>query len=360
MNESPILSTPHPRPPARADGPALVFDACHAGVILRAVLFVELVLAVGALFGSGNAAGWLLLVAMLTGGALPATLAWIVACCSAKRLLQRLPTGGQYGAGVALGALAGLYACAMLGMMDVAADPPPWLAGACAGALLAALLVAALLLRARARTPAATAARLSELQARIRPHFLFNTLNRAIALVRAEPARAEALLEDLSDLFRHALADRGDAATLEEELQLAERYLAIEQTRFGVRLRVDWALDPAAGEARLPPLLLQPLVENAVKHGVEPDAAGGWLRIATERRGSQVVVAIDNSLPEQAAAPRAPGHGIALANVRERLRLLHDVEVTFDAGPQRDGSWRARIVLPADAPATARPAEAAP
>ena len=112
-------------------------------------------------------------------------------------------------------------------------------------------MMAALVLRARGQTPAATTARLEELQSRIRPHFLFNTLNSAIALVREEPAKAETMLEDLSELFRQALADPGESVTLADEIALAERYLAIEQVRFGDRLRVRWDLD-AAGQRRPP------------------------------------------------------------------------------------------------------------
>ena len=104
------------------------------------------------------------------------------------------------------------------------------------------------------------------------PHFLFNTLNSAIALVRAEPAKAESLLEDLSDLFRHALVEQGESVTLAEEITLAQRYLAIEEVRFATACRCSGA-HPRTDAARLPPLLLQPLVENAVKHGVEPSRA---------------------------------------------------------------------------------------
>ena len=206
--------------------------------------------------------------------------------------------------------------------------------------------MAALVLRARGRTPAATAARLSELQSRIRPHFLFNTLNSAIALVRAEPARAETLLEDLSDLFRHALLDQGEAVTLAEEIALARRYLDIEQVRFGDRLQVHWSLDARADSAPLPSLLLQPLVENAVKHGVEPDPEGGSIHIRTELRGSRVLVVITNSLPAASPVTAPSGHGIALANVRDRLRLLHDVQCDFSAGPHNGGHYQVRISLP--------------
>jgi two-component system sensor histidine kinase AlgZ len=246
-----------------------------------------------------------------------------------------------------LGALAGSYGCFMLSLSPFAPSPP-WLAAAMTGALLAGLLVGALVLRARGRTPAATTARLAELQSRIRPHFLFNTLNSAIALVRAEPARAETLLEDLSDLFRAALLDRGETTTLAQEVQLARHYLAIEQVRFGDRLRVQWQIDPAADAARLPPLLLQPLVENAIKHGVEPSTEGGEVQVRTRLKGDRVRIDILNTLPN-ATLPfetRSAGHGIALANVRDRLRLLHDVEIEFSAGV-RDDHYHVRITFPA-------------
>ena len=347
---------PRPRAPVQR---ALVFDACHVGVVLRAVLFVEIVLGVGAMYGASTLLEWLARVSLLTGGALPATLVWLIAACSLKTLLQRLGTNGQFAAGVVLGTLAGLYACAMLSLVGVA-EQPPWLASAASGALLSAALVAALVLRARGRTPAATAARLTELQSRIRPHFLFNTLNSAIALVREEPAKAESLLEDLSDLFRHALVEQGEAVTLAEEITLARRYLAIEEVRFGKRLQVQWSLDPRTDNARLPPLLLQPLVENAVKHGVEPSARGGKLRVLTELRGSRVVVRITNTLPstDTRTGDLPRGHGIALDNVRARLALLHDVQGAFSAGVQ-DGLYQVRITLPApSAPKPAAPVHA--
>ena len=343
MQETQILSTPSPAATATPKR-ALVFDACHAGVVLRAVLFVEAVAGVGAMFATETPAQWLADLALLTGGVLPATLAWLLVACSLKVWLQRLSIAQQYTAGVLLGTLAGLLACALLAL--VLADNPPWLACAAAGALLSALLVAGLILRARARAPATTTARLAELQARIRPHFLFNTLNSAIALVRAEPAQAEALLEDLSDLFRHALVEQGETATLGEEIQLAQRYLAIEQVRFGERLRVQWLLDPNADGAHLPPLLLQPLVENAVKHGVEPSRHGGKLRIATQRRGDRVVVRITNTLPApHEGSTSTRGHGIALDNVRARLALLHDVQAQFST-KVKNGLYQVRISIP--------------
>jgi two-component system sensor histidine kinase AlgZ len=345
MKDSQILSafqdSPLPRPAPRSKR-ALVYDACHVGVILRAVLFVETVMSVGAMFGAASIPDWLLRVAVLSGAALPATLAWLIVACSLKTVLARLAPLTQQLFGLALGALAGLYGCAMMALVGIA-GAAPWVASAFAGALLSAALVAALVLRAKGRMPADTAARLSELQARIRPHFLFNTLNSAIALVREDPARAEAILEDLSDLFRHALIDQGESVTLAAEVALARRYLDIEQVRFGDRLQVEWALDPAAGGARVPPLVLQPLVENAVKHGVEPSATGAQVKVSTQRRGGTVVIKVTNTVP---AGQGRPGHGVAQDNVRDRLRLLHDVEGQFQA-VLKDGIYQVRMEVPA-------------
>jgi two-component system, LytTR family, sensor histidine kinase AlgZ len=343
MKDSQILSAfqdlpPQPRPVAAV----LVFDACHVGVILRAVLFVETVMAAGALYGAASPLDWLWRVAFLSGAALPGTLAWLLVACSLKQVLARLSRPAQQAFGMILGAAGGLFGCALSAMSGLPGRSP-WTASAVTGALLAAALVTALVLRAKARTPADTAARLAELQARIRPHFLFNTLNTAVALVREDPRGAEAILEDLSDLFRHALADPGESVTLAEEVALARRYLDIEQVRFGDRLRVEWSLDERADAARVPPLLLQPLVENAVKHGVEPSADGAQVKVSTQRRAGTVVIKVTNTVP---AGQGRGGHGVAQANVRERLRLLHDVQAQFQT-VLKDGVYQVRMEVPA-------------
>ncbi len=347
MKDTQILSVFHDATAPLAEDallrpPALVFDACHVGVVLRAVLFVQGVMAVAAMFGSSTPLEWLTRLSLVTGGALPATLLWLIVACSFKKGLARLSPAWQQAAGIALGALAGLYGCGVLALVGLL-EPAPWLASAFGGALLSAALVAALVLRARGRAPAATAARLAELQARIRPHFLFNTLNSAISLVRAEPRKAERLLEDLSDLFRAALMAQGESVTLADEIALAKTYLAIEQVRFGERIRVEWALDELANSARLPPLLLQPLVENAVKHGVEPSTSGADIKVSTQRRGSRVVIKVSNTTP---VVGSERGSGLALDNVRERLSLLHDVQAQFHSG-LKDGVFQVRLEVPA-------------
>jgi two-component system sensor histidine kinase AlgZ len=329
------------QPAPTDDAPVLVFDACQMGVVLRAVLLVEAAVGAAAMFGATGFIDWVVRASLATGAALPATLTWLLLACFCKRWLAGLVAPVQYTLAIALGAVCGLYGCVVLTLSGFG-EVLPWFASSVAGALLSGVLVASLVLRAKGRTPADTAARLSELQSRIRPHFLFNTLNSAIALVRAEPARAEALLEDLSDLFRSALVDQGASVTLADEIALAQRYLAIEQVRFGERLHVQWSLDPDADAAKLPPLILQPLVENAVVHGVEPSANGAEVRISTQRKGSVVVIKVTNTVP---AGQGRGGAGVALKNVRERLALLHDVQGQFRSG-LKDGVYQVRLEVP--------------
>lgn len=305
--------------------PTLVFDACHVGVVLRAVLFVQVVVAVGMMFGAANWRHWLLDMSLLSAITQPAVLLWLVLGCGLKTVLGRWSLSAQVACGIVLGMGAGVFAMGFLAY--VAPDMGRyWWASACAGGVLASVLMAGLVWRVRAQTPAATQARLVELQARIRPHFLFNTLNSAIALVRDEPERAEHLLEDLSELFRSALTETHTDVSLGQELTLARRYLDIEAVRFGARLRLHWHLDPYAETARLPPLILQPLVENAVRHGVEPNPEGADVDIRTQKRGDRVVIHIGNTV---SAHRGHAGAGLALNNVKERLHLLHDVQANF-------------------------------
>jgi two-component system sensor histidine kinase AlgZ len=326
--------------------PASVFDVCHVGVMLRTLLFVHGTMAVGMVFVAGGFAAWLRLVAAGASVALPGVLFWLLTACLLKRPLGALPAAGRWLGAIGLGAVSGAAAAALilpLGLDLLGQNPllAPTLAGAC----MAAAVYHWLQMRAQALLPADATARLAELQSRIRPHFLFNTLNTALALVRVDPARAEGVLEDLAELFRVALGDHSDPAasvTLGEEVELARRYLAIEQIRFGQRLKIQWELDPAADAARVPPLILQPLVENAVRHGVEPADAGGTIRVRTRVKMGRALVTIANSV---GGAPSRPGNGIALKNVRERLRLMHDMAAQFEAR-REDDLYRVQIVIP--------------
>ena len=327
---------------------AAAFDVCHPALALRAVLLVQAVLAIVALAGATTTAEWGARQAVLAFGGVAGTLLWLVAVCALRQPLRHTPAAARTAAVLGLGGGAALLAWWPLAWAGLAGDAGLLRAAGLllAGVAFAALLWAWLDLRARIWQPANASARLAELQSRIRPHFLFNALNTALALVRVDPRKAEAVLEDLAQLFRAALAEAGASVTLAEEIDLARRYLAIEEVRFGPRLVVQWHVDPRVHSARIPPLVLQPLVENAVRHGIEPAARGGQVTVRAVVQRGQAVVTVTNTLGSE---PGSPGHGMALHNVRERLRLLHDVAAQCDVwreGPPEAEIFHARITLP--------------
>ena len=321
---------------------AAAFDVCHPALALRAVLLVQAVLAIAVLTTAHG--DWVARQSACAFAGAAGTLLWLVLLCSLRLPLRAMDVVGRMLVVAALGALAALLSWLPLWAIGLTADAGVLrISGvALTGIGLALLLWAWLDLRARIWQPANASARLAELQSRIRPHFLFNALNTALALVRIDPERAESVLEDLAELFRVALADVGVSVSLDEEIDLARRYLAIEQVRFGDRMTVVWQLDPRIGSARVPALMLQPLVENAVRHGVEPSLTGGRIHIDGVARRGQVVLTVRNSVGE---TPSRPGHGMALHNVRERLRLLHDVAAQCDVGREGD-EFFVRVVLP--------------
>lgn len=325
----------------RADG---LPDFRNLGVIARILVAVNVLAFAAALAAHAElaaAAGAFVRWAALVE---PALLASLLALWIAAPRLQRLPYPAASAAALALVALAVTLAHAALG-----AVAETELARALAFALGAgALLLAWLRLRERAFSPALAEARLAALQARIRPHFLFNSLNAALGLLRRDPRRAEQVIEDLAELFRALLSDARAFVRLADEIALAERYAAIEQLRLGERLRLVWELDAAPVDALVPPLVLQPLVENAVYHGVEPAAGTGEVLVRIERRGDRVHVLVENTLgPAPAGGDAPPRHGsrMALDNIRERLALFYDAEAQL-ATAAADGRFCVEIDLP--------------
>jgi len=210
-------------------------------------------------------------------------------------------------------------------------------------ALVTVLVLGYLDWRHHRLSPALSEARLQALQSRMRPHFLFNSLNSVLALIRRDPARAEAMLEDLAELYRALLAEPRTLVPLREELTLARAYLAVEQVRLGDRLRLAWHVDTAPADALLPPLTLQPLVENAVRHGVEPRPDGACVTVEAFRDDDHLVLFVRNPLPPSEAVTQ--GHGLALANLRERLDLLYDAEARLRVY-ESEGEFVAQVRLP--------------
>ena len=174
------------------------------------------------------------------------------------------------------------------------------------------------------------AARVHALQARIRPHFLFNSMNTIAALTRTAPREAEQAVQDLADLFRASLAEPLETITLADELEIARTYQRIEQLRLGERLRVVWRVEALPLDARVPGLLLQPLLENAIYHGIEPRPAGGIVEINGERAGELLSLVVRN--PLGARAREHEGNQLALQNIRERLTLHYGARALLKAG----------------------------
>jgi two-component system sensor histidine kinase AlgZ len=198
-------------------------------------------------------------------------------------------------------------------------------------------------LRGRALSPALSEARLQALQARIRPHFLFNSLNAILSLVREEPKRAEAALEDMAELFRVLMADNRELSTLQSEVELTRQYLNLEQLRLGHRLKVEWHIDKMPGDARVPPMVLQPLVENAVYHGIEPSMNTGVIHINAYKVRDEVHVVLKN--PYRRNGAHHGGNKMALGNIRERLSLHFDAEASLSA-TVTDNEYHVHIRMP--------------
>jgi two-component system sensor histidine kinase AlgZ len=187
--------------------------------------------------------------------------------------------------------------------------------------------------RYRVLSPAIVEARLMALQARIRPHFLFNSLNTVLGLLREDPRRSETVLENLAELFRALLAESRTLVPLAKELELARAYVEIEMIRLGSRLQVQWQVANAPMDALVPPLVLQPLVENAVYHGIERTDGGGILNVVVFEKDETLTMVVRN--PCKAEEAGRPGNRMALSNIRERLALHFDADAqmsSFRAG----------------------------
>ena len=173
----------------------------------------------------------------------------------------------------------------------------------------------------RQQIQAEAQARVQALQARIRPHFLFNSMNSIAALTRSDPVRAEQAVQDLSDLFRVTLQEASERVTLDDEISVAERYLRMEALRLGNRLSVDWDIERLPRKRWVPSLILQPLLENAIYHGIEPSPLGGRIRITGWAEGKRITIKIINPRAPARADAHRNGNQIALENIRLRLQL---------------------------------------
>jgi two-component system sensor histidine kinase AlgZ len=317
-------------------------DWCNLGITLRVVTSVNLlffgVVGVSARSWGVFVSGCLDVAASLE----PILFASLLLGCLARRLLLPLAAPWQVAGNLAISVAATLIVEALLGPLSGLGSGYAWRDAALAATVCGAILYWAYL-RSQSNLPALAEARLQALQARIRPHFLFNSLNAVLGLIRTDPKRAESMLEDLAELFRVLMRDPRERVTLAEEIELCRQYLAIEALRLGERLQVHTDIEIGASGTLVPLLLLQPLVENAVHHGIEPSTAVGRIDLEVARNGSFVDILIAN--PWLGERAKRPGNQMALENVRQRLNLLYDLEGQLTTAV-KNGRFEVRVRLP--------------
>lgn len=321
-------------------------DCCNLGIILRILvpLNIAAVLLALASVERGVLASLIEMAVILE----PSALFSFAVICAMRKSINGRPVAVQWAVGIAVPVIftavfAFITGAVLMPDLD-GVSLALWVAVRALIALaLAALTIEFFRLRALSLSPSLSEARLQALQARIRPHFLFNSLNTVLGLMRSDPRRAEYTLENLADLFRVFMRDTRELVPLDEEVVTCQQYLAIENLRLGDRLQVGWRIEEMPGDALLPSLLLQPLIENAVHHGIEPREEPGEIVIVVTRVGERVRVEIVN--PTAPGQPHRPGNQMALSNIRERLLLLYDVEAelkTFES----DGEFRLLLEFP--------------
>jgi two-component system sensor histidine kinase AlgZ len=323
-------------------------DCCNLGIALRILVplnVAALVLAAGQSLGLLDAVNRFIDIALVLE---PVALGSLVVLCAVRKRVNgfRVPLQWAFGVGIpaALAVPAGMVAFPLVAGTTYPGGAGYWVAmRVLATAAVAFVVIEVLRLRARAYSPSLSEARLQALQARIRPHFLFNSLNTVLGLMRGDPRRAERTLENLADLFRVFMRDTRELVPLDEEVVTCQQYLAIEQLRLGDRLSVRWDLDTMPGDALLPSLLLQPLVENSVHHGIEPSTEPGEIAIRITQVGDRVRVEVVNPLAKE--TPVRPGNQMALSNVRERLMLLYDMEAELRTA-EEGGQFRLFLEFP--------------
>jgi two-component system sensor histidine kinase AlgZ len=315
---------------------------CNLGVMLRALLIVNLLAFAAALARATALETLWFEFLLLAAFCEPVLIVSLALACAARRMLHRL------GYAAALAVIAAFEVALAWFLTRLGADLMP-------GrnlpfvhvALLVLFMTGCLLfyfdLRARALSPAVAEARIQALQARIRPHFLYNSINAVLSLMRSDPRRAERALEDMADLFRVLMADNRMLTPIGHEVELARQYLAIEGIRLGERLKTSWRTESMPEDALVPPMVLQPLVENAVYHGIEPLPGGGEIAIEITRAGTRLHMTLTNPYPS--GNRHAPGNRMAIANIRERLQLHFDAEASMKS-EVRDGTYVVTIHMP--------------
>lgn len=340
-------------------------DFCTPAVVLAVVLISELVAVVLALgqTGTGTAASFWATLARTSLFLLWISLVGAAILCYGRPRLSRMTVPGASATALALLMLvSGLVSEAgwwlagywdELGLPPGHAPAPSGHVGFLARSMAITLIVGALALRYfyvahqwRQNVELEATSRVNALQARIRPHFLFNSMNTIAALTRRDPQLAEEAIEDLADLFRASLRDSSVRMTLKEEFEIARLYQRIEQLRLGDRLIVDWNIDDLPMRAQVPGLCVQPLLENAIYHGVEPSAGGGTVTIEGRvLEDDRILIGVRNLLPPDRKKTHRRGNQMALENISERFMIAYGSRAEVKFGTQ-DNEYRVTLTFP--------------
>jgi two-component system sensor histidine kinase AlgZ len=331
------------RPPA-ALVPTLIPDGCNLGTLLRVCIGVNVALLIGTLAAQAETGQFN--AAFLSSAAIvePVTLLTLLTWCGLRRFLPPLRARGQR---VLAWAVPAVIASGVLRLLMGPGESASGLIWAGSLVALAGGIAVQhyLELRARAFSPAVAEAKLQALQSRIRPHFLFNSLNAVLAVVQSDPVRAERMLENLAELFRAVMGDVRELVSLEHELDLCRRYVEIEQTRLGERLQVDWQVSPVHPRARVPQLLLQPIIENAVRYGAERLAGRCDIEVKVRQRGFLLEIGVSNPIAREPI--QREGNQIGLNNIRGRLALIYDLEAHLETRVRR-GRFELTMTIPVE------------
>ncbi len=323
--------------------PHRLLNLRNLGVNLRILIIVNLSLILAAVLLSASLSDFYGQLIRLSATAQPMLLFSLLLLYLSYPALSKLSYGIGLIAVLGLTGLASIFVLALLSPVFAPDQLPSAGRAVFFSSLLSGFTLYYFHLQQRAYAPAIAEARLQVLQARIQPHFLFNCINAVLSLMRSQPKQAESALEDMADLFRVLMADNRDLVTLAEEIALCRQYLALEKLRLGDRLTMQWQIDSMPDQALIPPLVLQPLLENAVHHGIEPMAEGGTIKLKIHSNKNEVHILIAN--PCQAGQSRHLGNNMALKNTQERLALHFDLEASLQSR-QANGLYQVHIILP--------------
>jgi len=318
----------------------VVPDLCNAPALSVAVLVGELLVIVLLLAGNGFSWAGLALTSLYVQ--------WVVLTSSGLLCWIRpwlLNMGLARGAFVSFGVVMGVALAVSLVAERVVQGWPsygevPLDVTRILAQLSIALIITGMVLRyfyvqqqLREQEQSELQSRIQALQSRIRPHFLFNSMNIIASLIATDPETAESVVEDLAELFRASLNDAGNQVTLAEELALCERYVRIERLRLGDRLKIDWDIGPRTESVKIPLLTLQPLLENAIYHGIQPLPEGGTIAVHLRYEDGVVRVRITNPLPPVEIRGESQGNRMAVNNIKSRLSVLYGgaAELVADA-----------------------------